>query len=64
MTPAEIALAIQLAEQGISYWTNFQARANAGTLTKADLDAAGAKLGVDVDKLAADIAAQQASAGG
>jgi hypothetical protein len=58
MTPAETALAIQLAEQGISYWTTYKAQAAAGQLTQADLVAAGNKLGVDIAQLAADIAAK------
>ncbi len=58
MTPAEIALADALLTQGLNYWAVFQAQKAAGTLTQADLDAAGKKLDVDIAQLAADIAAQ------
>jgi len=58
MTPAEIALADELLTQGLTYWQNFQAQKTAGTLTKADLDAAAVKLDIDINQLAADIAAQ------
>lgn len=57
MSPAEIALAIQLAEQGIAYWEGIKVSAAAGTLTQADLDASTNKFGVDLTQFAADVAA-------
>lgn len=61
MTPAMIALAAQLAEQGFAYWTQFQMRANNRELTQADLDEASSKLNVDLAQLEADYHAQQAA---
>ena len=60
MTPVEIALADELLQQGLQYWTAFQAQKAAGTLTRDDLTKAAAMLNHDIDQLAADIAAQQA----
>ncbi len=59
MTAAELMLAEQLLTQGLTYWAQFQARKTAGALTQADLDAAGRKLDIDIDQLAADIVLQQ-----
>lgn len=61
MTPAMFALAAQLAEQGFLFWNDFQAKANAGTLTQEDLDHAATKLDVDLTQLQADINARQAN---
>lgn len=61
MTPAELLLAEQLLTQGLAYWQNFQVQKAAGSLTAADLAAAAAKLDLDIDQLAADIAAQKAA---
>lgn len=58
MTPAETALADALLTQGLLYWSSFQAQKQAGLLTQADLDEAARKLDVDIDQLAADIAAR------
>lgn len=60
MTAAEIALADALLTQGLAFWSSFQAQKVAGTLTQADLDAALAKLDVDVAQLVQDRAEQKA----
>lgn len=58
MTDIELALADELLTQGLSYWAQYQASKTAGTLTVDDMAAAAKKLDVDIDQLAADIAAR------
>ena len=60
MTPAQLALADMLLTQGLTFWSNFQAQKNEGTLTEADLDAALSKLDADFAQLLKDRAEQKA----
>lgn len=50
-----VILAETVLTQGLAFWQNFQAQKEAGTLTMADVDAAAAKVGVDLAQLKADI---------
>lgn len=63
MTPAELELAEMALSQGLQFWADFQAKKAAGTLTQADLTAAAAALGTDVDAMVAARAAQKAAGG-
>lgn len=45
----------QLLTAGLAFWSDFQSRKAAGTLTMADLEAAAAKTTVDLAQLKADV---------
>jgi hypothetical protein len=57
LSPTNIVLADTLLTQGMQFWVDFQAKKATGALTMADLEAAAAKTGADLNQLAADIAA-------
>lgn len=56
MDPVTVQLAIALASQGLRFWADFTDRAAAGHLTDAELDAAAAHLGANIEGLRQEIA--------
>jgi hypothetical protein len=50
-------LAATVLTQGLAFWADYASRMSAGQLTLADVQAAAAGLNIDMEKLAADIAA-------